>query len=196
MTKALAIIRDEHRAIAAVLQGLRYLVDEAGAGRMAPDFDLIDAMLRYIEDFPDRLHHPKEDECLFPAVLARRPDLRPLVEDLEREHAEGRRATDTLKRALALFRSEGAAGQPAFAAALAQYIDFHWKHMAKEEQQIMPAAEESMTPEDWASIDASFGANADPLSGVDAAREMRELFRRIANLAPPPIGMGPDPRKP
>ena len=196
MTKALAIILDEHRAIAAVLQGLRYLVDEAGAGRMAPDFDLIDAMLRYIEDFPDRLHHPKEDECLFPAVLARRPDLRPVVEDLEREHAEGRRATDTLKRALALFRNEGGAGQPAFAAALEQYIDFHWRHMAKEEQQIMPAAEEALTPDDWASIDAAFGANADPLSGVDAAREMRELFRRIANLAPPPIGMGPDARKP
>ena len=196
MTKALAIIRDEHRAIAAVLQGLRYLVDEAGAGRMAPDFDLIDAMLRYIEDFPDRLHHPKEDECLFPAVLARRPDLRPVVEDLEREHAEGRRATDTLKRALALFRSEGAAGQPAFAAALAQYIDFHWKHMAKEEQQILPAAEAALTQEDWVSVDAAFAANADPLSGADATREMRELFRRIANLAPPPIGIGPDARKP
>ena len=196
MTRALSIIRDEHRTIAAVLQGLRYLVDEGGAGRMAPDFDLIDAMLRYIEDFPDRLHHPKEDMCLFPAVLARRPDLRPIIDELERDHAEGRRATDALKRALTTFRTEGSAGQPAFAAALARYIDFHWKHMAKEEQQIMPAAQEALTSEDWASIDAAFGANADPLSGVDAAREMRELFRRIANLAPPPIGMGPDARKP
>jgi hemerythrin-like domain-containing protein len=175
---------------------LRYLVDEAGAGRMAPDFDLIDAMLRYIEDFPDRLHHPKEDASLFPAVLARRPDLRPVVEDLEREHAEGRRATDSLKRALAAFRAEGRDGQPAFAATLAQYIDFHWKHMAREEQQIMPAAEEALTPQDWASIDAAFAANADPLAGSDASREMRELFRRIANLAPPPIGIGPDARKP
>ncbi|MGE5171599.1 MAG: hemerythrin domain-containing protein [Rudaea sp.] len=196
MTKALAIIRDEHRAIAAVLQGLRYLVDEAGAGRIAPDFDLIDAMLRYIEDFPDRLHHQKEDACLFPAVLARRPDLRPVVDELEREHAEGRRATDSLKRALAAFRAEGSPGEPAFAAALARYIDFHWKHMAKEEQQIMPAAEEALTPQDWASIDAAFAANADPLAGSDASREMRELFRRIANLAPPPIGIGPDARKP
>jgi hemerythrin-like domain-containing protein len=163
---------------------------------MAPDFALIEAMLRYIEDFPERLHHPKEDGCLFPAVLARRPDLRPVVDELEHEHAAGRPATDALKRALGTFRAEGSAGQPAFAAALAQYIDFHWKHMAKEEQQIMPAAEETLTPQDWASIDAAFAANADPLSGIDASREMRELFRRIANLAPPPIGIGPDARKP
>jgi branched-chain amino acid transport system ATP-binding protein len=190
--KALATIRNEHRSIAAVLEGLRYVVDAVGGGRMAPDFALMDAMLRYIEAFPERLHHPKEDDYLFPALLKRRPDLEPLIRGLEREHADGRDAIVALKRALEEFRASGAAGQPAFAAALARYVDFHWKHMNSEEQQVLPAAEQALTADDWAPIDAAFASNDDPLVGVDATREMRELFRRIANLAPPPIGVGPD----
>jgi hypothetical protein len=46
-------------------------------------------------------------------------------------------------------------------------------------------------PEDWQEIDAAFSSNADPLVGVDAQREMRELFRRVTHLAPAPIGVGP-----
>jgi hemerythrin-like domain-containing protein len=189
--KALAIIRNEHRSIAAVLEGLRYVVAEIGGGRMTPDFALIDAMLLYIESFPERLHHPKEDGYLFPALLRRRPELAPVIEALEREHVGGRDAIAALKRALEDFRSQGRGGQPAFAAALARYIDFHWEHMKSEEQQVIPAAEQSLTADDWEPIDAAFASNDDPLVGVDASREMRELFRRIANLAPPPIGLGP-----
>ena len=193
--KALAIIRDEHRSIASVLNGLRYLVDEAGAGRIPADYPLIQAMLGYIEAFPERLHHPKEDRYLFPALLARRPELQGVVDELEREHAAGRDAIEILKRALADYCARGEAGQPSFAAALARYIDFHWQHMTTEEQRILPAAEQSLTPQDWAPIDAAFASNDDPLVGIDASREMRELFRRIVHLAPPPIGVGPDRRK-
>jgi hemerythrin-like domain-containing protein len=190
--KALTIIRNEHRSIAAVLEGLRYLVDEIGGGRMAPDFVLMNAMLLYIEAFPERMHHPKEDDYLFPALLKRRPDLKAVIDDLEREHAQGRDGIDGLKRALAGFEQDPSTGQAAFAAALARYVDFHWKHMTREEQDVMPAAEQSLTPQDWEPIDAAFGSNEDPLVGVDARREMRELFRRIVHLAPPPIGVGPD----
>jgi hemerythrin-like domain-containing protein len=190
--KALSIIRNEHRSIAAVLEGLRYVVDEVGAGRMAPDFVLMRAMLLYIEAFPERMHHPKEDDYLFPALLKRRPDLKPVIDALEHEHADGRDAIEALKRALWDFERTPMTGQPAFAATLARYIDFHWKHMNREEQDVMPAAEQALTAQDWEPIDAAFASNDDPLVGVDARREMRELFRRIVNLAPPPIGVGPD----
>jgi branched-chain amino acid transport system ATP-binding protein len=189
--KALAIIRDEHRSIAAVLEGLDYVVKEIGTGAMAPDFELLGAMLHYIEAFPERLHHPKEDEFLFPAVRRCRPDLAPVLDDLEREHVAGRAAAEALAGALDEFRKAGAAGQPAFAATLKQFLDFHWKHMNAEEQHVLPAAEQSLTSQDWAPIDDAFGSNQDPLVGVEVTREMRELFRRIVNLAPPPIGVGP-----
>ena len=43
---------------------------EAGLTR---DFALLRAMLFYVDEFPERLHHHKEDELLFPRVRARCP---------------------------------------------------------------------------------------------------------------------------
>ena len=61
----LAIIGDEHRSLAAVIHGLEFLVREARAAGRPPSFPLLRAMLRYIDAFPERLHHPKEDAYLF-----------------------------------------------------------------------------------------------------------------------------------
>jgi hypothetical protein len=61
--------------------------------------------------------------------------------------------------------------------------------MRKEEEQLLPLAERYLQPEDWAAIDAAFAGNADPLAGM-REREFEQLFTRIANLAPAPIGLG------
>ena len=44
---------------------------------------------------------------------------------------------------------------------------------------------------DWEAIDAAFTDHRDPLFGSAAGQAYEELFRRIVNLAPPPIGVGP-----
>jgi len=49
MPKALNVIKDEHRSLGAILRGFLYLVEEIRAGRMAPDFKLLHAMLYYLE---------------------------------------------------------------------------------------------------------------------------------------------------
>ena len=72
--KAIAIIQDEHRAITAVVEGLRQLVTGISAGTMAPDHTVLAALFHYIEQFPERLHHPKEDDYLFARLRVRRPD--------------------------------------------------------------------------------------------------------------------------
>ena len=59
--QAIAIIQDEHRAITAVVEGLRHFVGEIAAGHMAVDHALLGALFEYIGQFPERLHHPKED---------------------------------------------------------------------------------------------------------------------------------------
>ena len=43
----------------------------------------------------------------------------------------------------------------------------------------------------FAAIDAAFEDHDDPLFGAQRSDDFRELFRRIVNLAPPPIGVGP-----
>jgi len=52
-------------------------------------------------------------------------------------------------------------------------------------------AREHLLPVDWAAIDAAFATNADPLIGASSAAKFEDLFTRIVNLAPAPIGLGP-----
>ena len=55
----------------------------------------------------------------------------------------------------------------------------------------MPRSRLHLTAQDWQEIDAAFADNDDPLLGADARDSFRQLFRRIVNLAPPPLGVGP-----
>ncbi len=189
--RATDVIRDEHRSLGAVLHGLGYVMAEVKAGRIAPDFTLLDAMLRYIEGFPERLHHPKEDQYLFPAVLRRAPETAATIAELERQHIDCRDLILRLRGALEAFRSNGIASAPQFEQTLEQYASFHWQHMRMEEDVVLPAADAKLTADDWTTIDAAFAANQDPMIGIPVTKEFRELFRRIAQLAPAPIGVGP-----
>lgn len=191
MPKALNIIKDEHRSLAAVLQGLLHVVKEIEAGRMAPDFQLMRAMLHYLEAFPDALHHPKEDQYLHPRLRARSSEAERMLEFVEEEHRGSPQLTQELIAALERYQQEGQAGLPAFASAVAEYAAFQWRHIEREEQELLPLALRVLTPEDWDEIAAGFGTHRDPLGGVTVNKEFRQLFREIANLTPAPFGLGP-----
>jgi hemerythrin-like domain-containing protein len=189
--KAIAIIQDEHRAITAVVEGLRHLVDEIVAGRMPADHEVLRALFHYIEQFPERLHHPKEDDFLFARIKVRRPEAKPLLDALHREHEVGRERFAELKAMWERFRGDPAT-LPAFAEGVERYSHFHWQHMRKEEDQVLPLAAEALTTEDWEAIDAAFASNNDPIVGVPASKAFRELFRHLAAIMPPPYGVGPE----
>ena len=189
--RAVTIIQDEHRAITAVIEGLRHLVAEVAAGRIVADQALLAALFHYIEAFPERLHHPKEDEHLFARLRIRCPDLAPLLDGLAREHVVGRERFDDLKALWQRWRDDPAT-LPAFAEAVERYSHFHWRHMRREEDEVLPAAARSLAPEDWAAIDAAFASNDDPIVGVPAQKAFRELYRRLVAAMPSPWGVGPE----
>ncbi len=193
--KAIAIIQDEHRAITAVVEGLRHLVAEIAAGRMAPDHALLGALFHYIEEFPERLHHPKEDDFLFARLRVRRPDAAPVLDRLHNEHVIGRERLAELKARWERYRGD-AATLPLFVEGVERYSHFHWLHMRKEEEQVLPLAAEALTREDWEAIDAAFASNNDPVVGVAASKAFRELFRHLVAIMPPPFGVGPEPGRP
>jgi len=183
MRKALDIIRAEHRSIAAVLKCLLDLVAAIEAGRAAPDFKLIDAMVFYIEAMPETLHHPKEDEYICRALADRAADLRPQLDEIHAEHREGHDLGRDVLAKLMAWRVLGASAFPAFAACIRAYAELQWRHMNKEEGVLLPLAERLFEDEDWQIVDAAFEANDEARMEPERRKAFRELFRHIAAQA-------------
>lgn len=191
MKIALNIIRSEHRALAAVIHGLQYLVEQVHKGGPAPDLKVFRAMLHYIDAFPERLHHPKEDRYLFTKIMLRYPEGSSIISGLEAQHVHGAQLIRELERALLAWEEEGAPAFPSFAHQIREFSEFHWKHMREEEDVVLPLAERVLLDEDWTEIDAAFEDNKDPLIGKVVQEDFDKLFSHIVNIAPPPIGVGP-----
>lgn len=186
---ALDVIRDEHQALAAMLRSLSMLVQHARRHGSEPPFELLRAMLFYIDEFPERLHHPKESRLLFPRLRERAPELAPVLAKLDHDHEVGARSIRELQHALLACEVMGAGRRAAFEQALQRYIDANLEHMATEESEVLTVAQRVLTESDWIELDAAFAANRDPLTGFEPEEGYRPLFQRILNAAPAPIGL-------
>lgn len=189
MHKGNRILRDEHRSISAVLSGLLELVRIARKPGVQPEFTALHAMIHYIDEYPERLHHPKEDQFLFARLAERAPQALPLIEELRQEHVRGAQLVRELESALLAFEVNGARSLASFDAAVNAYAQFHWDHMRKEEEQLLPLAEKHLTDGDWAWVEDAFAGNQDPIADL-RERDFEQLYTRIVNLAPAPVGLG------
>ena len=189
--KAIGIIQDEHRAVAAVLRSLKLMLTRGPGDAPERFFDVLRAMLFYIDEFPERLHHPKESSLLFPRVARRTPALMDAIARLERDHLKGEVAVRELMHKLIAWELLGDGCKEAFIDSARRYLDFYVDHMRLEEEAILPEAEAQLTEADWKELDAAFAENQDPLTGQHVPSPAYEkLFTRIVSMAPSPIGVG------
>src|SRR5262245_28521814 len=99
-SSALSIIRQEHAAVSALLRSLRLLVDKGPDKQRARFFETVRAMLFYLDEFPERRHHPNESRLLFPLLLRVAPELQPILERLDADHASGEHRVRELQQML------------------------------------------------------------------------------------------------
>lgn len=193
---ALKIIRQEHGALSAILRSLTMLLAEHRRHDSLPDFSVLRAMLFYVDEFPERLHHSKESELLFPKLRARSLAAREVLDRLDRDHARGERAIRELEHRLLAFEMMSETDQKEsrrelFENALKEYVDFYLDHMRTEETVVLPLAERVLTADDWAEVDAAFQRNRDPLTGHTPDAAYEPLFKKIVSTLPAPLGLGP-----
>ena len=191
LNAALAILHDEHRSFAAMLHGLNYLLRETRDKGAPPDFKLLWAMIYYLDAFPEKIHHPKEDDYLFARLRARTDEADAILDELAKQHIDGTRQIRELEHALGYYEAGKPNGFELFAAAVEKFSEDTWQHVSVEEKVVIPLAKTYLTPADWVEIAEAFGENGDPRFAAKLDDEFRSLFSRIVNLAPPPIGVGP-----
>jgi hemerythrin-like domain-containing protein len=188
-TKALNTIRAEHRSLAAVIHNLKNLLAEVHAQRMKLDFPLSWSMVYYIDAFPDRLHHPKEDEWLFRLLRQRTHEADALIDELQRQHLHEPQALGDIRRWLGNLEAGVPGSMEVLMRTVATYADFTWRHLKVEEHELMPLAESHLIGADWDDIAQAFAQNADPLNGFGEADAFHQRFREIVERTPAPLGL-------
>jgi hemerythrin-like domain-containing protein len=188
-TQALNTIRAEHRSLASVIHNLKDVLAEVHAQRMKVDFPLLWSMVYYIDAFPDRLHHPKEDEWLFRLLRSRTHEADALVDELQRQHTHEPQALGEIRRWLGNVEAGVPGSMDALMRTVATYADFTWRHLKTEEHELMPLAESHLINADWDQIAQAFAQNADPLNGFGEADAFHQRFREIVERTPAPLGL-------
>jgi hemerythrin-like domain-containing protein len=187
---ALQIIREEHGALAAVLRSLAMMIERGPDDQPGAFFEVLRAMLFYIDEFPERMHHPKESNYLFPKVARVAPELLPVIHQLEADHMNGEANVRQLQHLLTAWDLMGEPRRQPFVECAQDYVRFYLEHMRIEETQVLPAAARLLSEQDWSELDAVFEASRDPLAGGERQPEYDALFTRIVLATPAPIGVG------
>ena len=190
---ALQVIRDEHSAVSAVLRSMLQMMERDPDDQPERFFDVLRAMLFYIDEFPERRHHPKESDLLFPKIARVAPELMGVIERLEADHVSGECRVRELQHLLLAWELLGDGRRAAFQEAARKYVDFYLTHMRTEETELLPVAQKHLTESDWEQLNAAFATHLDdPLAGgADRDPVYDRLFTRIVMRTPAPIGVGP-----
>ncbi len=189
--QSIRIIREEHAALSAMLQSLRMMLTRGPKDEPERFFDVLRAMLFYIDEFPERLHHPKESAMLFPPVAERSPHCHAVIAQLEKDHQAGESNIRELQHLLLAWELLGDSRRKAFEQASHAFIDFYMQHMHMEETVVIPEALKVLSDADWKKLDTAFATHCDPLTGKYPREPLYDrLFTRITMNAPEPIGLG------
>jgi hypothetical protein len=101
-----------------------------------------------------RAHHASEDDGLFPAVLARRPDVAGQLDRMDDDHrALGPAITDVETAAEAYNHAGPSSSQAVLLASLRRLHDPLAAHLRREEEVTMPIASACLSDDEWRAIE-------------------------------------------
>jgi len=177
MSDVIDTLQAEHRNLRSLLELLQEQTEIlAGGGR--PDFDLLIDVLDYIANYPDIIHHPKED-AVFNVYLERSDQGADTIRSLLAEHETLRGQTKELKDALSGVDQDVFVPREKLEQKCRAYIDLQRRHMAVEESAVFPLMRRELKGADWKRIEADIPLKADPLFGEEVQEEYRALYDRI-----------------
>jgi len=184
MSRAVNIIREEHRSLSAVLRGLTYLLEQAQAARQLPDLAIIRAILSYLSEFSKELHHPKEEDYLFRKLREKTGEFDVQLDTLCIQHVQEPQLIAELEAAVTAAEQSASSDPGEILSAVERLVTHVRKHMGMEESLLMPAACRLLDESDWLEIEKAFLDNGDPRFGAESDEEFRLLFARIVSLFP------------
>jgi hemerythrin-like domain-containing protein len=177
MPKIIDILLEEHQNIEKLLLVLEHeleIFDRSGR----PDYEILQTIIQYFQDYPEICHHPKE-EMIFEKLMARDPAAAKRFGDVEADHEIETKRLRSFARAVDSVLAEQEFLRESFHLAVHDFIEHQRKHLQKEELLLFPAAVKALRREDWAEIDARLDDRKDPLFDSVVEEKFQNLQRTI-----------------
>lgn len=178
---AIAILCREHANMRRVLNLMRGLLDAIQAGH-APNFVLLANAVYYMRKFPSQVHHPKED-LIFKLLCARDPNLVDEVSYARDEHREIYEMEDWLVELALDAPRAGTTARQRMLEFGRRYVDMQRRHSEREERLLFPRAQELLTDQDWAEVQARFRQIDDPVFGRHGEDRFATLHAHLMHEA-------------
>ena len=175
--KTMNELRTDHRNMAMLLdlldaETLRLVEDGE------PDYQLVNDIMTYMTEYPDAIHHPKED-LIYGHINAEHGDIDKSLRHIEDDHKALGEAGREILRDVDAISDDSEVDRESLAAALRKYSLDLRKHMFWEEKDLFELADSMQDDEAWAELLKSHSVGRDPLFGSSVERRFQKLFNSI-----------------
>lgn len=177
MSRIIEILLEEHRNIEKLLLVLEQELEVFDRSER-PDYEILQAIIQYFQDYPESCHHPKED-MVFKQLKVRDPAAAKRIGDVEAEHQVETKRLLGFAQAVEHILAGREFLRQAFHNVVHDFIEHQRQHMDKEERLLFPAAIKALRLEDWAEIDARLNDRKDPLFNGAIENKFYALQRTI-----------------
>jgi hemerythrin-like domain-containing protein len=177
MSNIIQILLEEHRNIDKLLLVLEHELEVFDRSE-EPDYEILQAVIQYFQDYPENCHHPKED-MVFEKLKVRDPAAANRIGDVEAEHQVETKRLRRLVEAVEEILAGREFLRQTFHDVVHDFIEHQRQHMDKEEQLLFPAAVQGLRPDDWAEIDTRLNDRKDPLFNGVIETKFQALQRTI-----------------
>ena len=177
MSNIIQILLEEHRNIDKLLLVLEHELEVFDRSE-EPDYEILQAVIQYFQDYPESCHHPKED-MVFEKLKVRDPAAANRIGDVEAEHQVETKRLRRLVEAVEEILAGREFLRQTFHDVVHDFIEHQRQHMDKEERLLFPAAVQGLRPDDWAELDARLNDRKDPLFNGVIETKFQALQRMI-----------------
>lgn len=172
-------IAAEHRIIGAMMSALES--ETAALEREGTfDLDLVRLILRYMRDYPDRFHHPKE-EMLFDAAAAKNHDFAVRIAGVRQQHNALPGLTERVAEVIEAIDMGESLPRSQVLQTLRAYVAQQRAHLVIEDSEIFPQLTGILDAEEWLAAEARAAAMEDPLAGGNDPGPFKRLQGLILN---------------
>ncbi len=170
-------LRGDHRNMVMLLDLLGAEINRlASSGE--PDYDLVRDIMLYVTEYPDVVHHPKED-IVYRHVKSLRPEIHADLERVETDHQYIEESGLKLKNDVEAISIGANLDRDELIEKFRHYMEQLREHMYWEETELFSLADELQHYGDWSEVVLANNEISDPLFGSRVECKYRRLLAKI-----------------